>query len=157
MRKLQYSEKKILKLTNVIRYKLITDEEEVNINIVVEQMKSYIKSKGAMQVGPLIQYTRTYLNVNNEIDMEIHFMLQCNNYIHNVEQPYYMDSIIRIQSASYCRYIGPENSLKFAYDKISLEAFERNIKLAQESYTIFVDSDEEDGIIIADVFMERID
>ena len=57
----------------------------------------------------------------------------------------------------YCRYTGPEEKLKFAYDKIQLTAFEENIPLKGDSYTIFVDKNEEDETIVADVFMERTD
>jgi len=45
--------------------------------------------------------------------------------------------------------------MKFAYDKINLYAFENDIKLKGDSYTVFVDSQEENDTIIADVFMER--
>ena len=47
--------------------------------------------------------------------------------------------------------------MQFAYDKINLEASENDIKLKGDSYTVFVDQDEEEGTIIADVFMERAD
>ena len=57
----------------------------------------------------------------------------------------------------YCRYIGSEDSLKFAYDKIGVTAFEKGIRLKGESYTVFVDNNEEEEYIVADVFMERED
>ena len=155
MGKLQFSESKTLKLTNVLKYKILLEEEDFDFNVAIQQMQSYIKTKGAVQVGPLIQYTRTFVNENNELDMEIIMMLQCNNYIHSVEQPYGMDSLIRIPNALYCRYMGPENSLKFAYDKINLEAFENDVKLADYNYTIFVDNNEEEDIMIADVFVPK--
>ena len=87
--------------------------------------------------------------------MEIIMMLQCNNFIHSVETPYSMESIIRVPNALYCRYIGPESKLNFAYDKIGVEAFEEDIKLDDCNYTIFVDSREEEDIIVADVFIPR--
>ncbi len=155
MSKLQFNENKTLKLTNVLKYKILLDEENFDFNVAIEQMQSYIKTKGAMQIGPLIQYTRTFLNENNELDMEIIMMLQCNNYIHSVEQPYSMESVIRVPNALYCRYSGPESSLKFAYDKINLEAFENDIKVGDCNYTIFVDSNQEEDIMIADVFVPR--
>lgn len=155
MSKLQFNENKTLKLTNVLKYKILLDEEKFDFNVAIEQMQSYIKTKGAMQIGPLIQYTRTFLNENNELDMEIIMMLQCNNYIHSVEQPYSMESVIRVPNALYCRYSGPESSLKFAYDKINLEAFENDIKVGDCNYTIFVDSNQEEDIMIADVFVPR--
>ena len=155
MSKLQFRDNKTLKLNNVLKYKILLDNEDFKLNVAIEQMQSYIRTKGAMQVGPLIQYTRTFLNENGELDMEIVMMLQCNNYIHSVEQPYSMESVIRVQNALYCRYTGPENTLKFAYDKINVEAFEQDIKLADCNYTIFLDSNQEEGITVADVFVPR--
>lgn len=154
MNRLQFHENKILKLTNVLKYKILL-EEDFDLNVAIEQMQSYIRAKGAMQIGPLIQYTRTYINENNELDMEIMMLLQCNNYIHSVEQPYSMESLIRIPNALYCRYTGPESFLKFAYDKINLEAFEKDIKLADCNYTIFLDNNQEEDITVADVFVPR--
>lgn len=155
MSKLQFNESKTLKLTNVLKYKLLLEDENFDINVVIEQMQSYIKIKGAMQVGPLIQYTKTLLNENGELDMEINFMLQCNQFIHNVEPPYSMESVIRVQNALYCRYMGPENTLKFVYDKINLEAFERDIRLGDYNYTIFLNNNPEEEVMTADVFVPR--
>ena len=157
MSKLQFNNNKTLKLTNVLKYKLLIREEDFNFNATIEQMQTYIKSKGAMQIGPLIQYTRTYVNEAGELDMDIIMMLQCNNYIHNVESPYSMESVIRVPNAMYCRYNGPQSSLKFAYDKINLEAFENDIALSNCNYTIFVDSNDEEETIMADVFIPRAD
>lgn len=155
MNKMQFHDNKALKLTNVLKYKILLDEENFDLNVAIDQMQSYIRAKGAMQVGPLIQYTRTFLNENGELDMEIVMMLQCNNYIHSVELPYSMESIVRVPNALYCRYTGPESSLKFAYDKINVEAFEQDIKLADCNYTIFVDHNQEEDTMIADVFVPR--
>lgn len=155
MEKLQFHESKALKLTNVLKYKILLDDENFNFNIAIEQMQSYIRTKGAMQIGPLIQYTRTFLNDNNELEIEVVMMLQCNNFIHNVECPYSMEAVIKVPNALYCRYTGPETSLKFAYDKISLEAFENDIDIKGCNYTIFVNNNVEDDVMIADVFVPR--
>ena len=153
MSKLQLSLQKSLRLENVLKYKVLLDEEDVNLDVIIEQMQSYINVKGSDQIGPLIQYTRTFFNEENELDMEIVMMLQCSHYIHNVEPPYHMDSLLRVKNCMYCRYIGPEESAKFVYDKINLEAFEQDIKLKGDSYTIYVD--EQDDHMVIDVFMER--
>ena len=68
-----------------------------------------------------------------------------------------MESVLRIPNCMYCRYIGSEGKLKFAYDKINLEAFENDIKLTCESYIVFVDQNEEEGTIVADVFMPKME
>lgn len=155
MNKLQFHENKVLKLTNVLKYKLPLNDEHFDFNVVIEQMQSYIRTKGAMQMGPLIQYTGTVVNANNQLEVEIYIMLQCNQFIHSVEQPYSMESVIRVPNALYCRYTGPESKLKFAYDKINLEAFERDIATENYNYTIFVNHKVEDDVMTADVFVPR--
>lgn len=155
MKKLQFHNNKILKLTNVLKYKILLEDESLDLNVVIEQMQSYIRIKGAMQIGPLIQYTRTYLNDNDEMDVEVIIMLQCDRFIHGVENPYSMESLIRVPEALYCRYTGPETFLKFAYDKIYLEAFENDINISDYNYTIFVSENAEEETIIADVFVPR--
>ena len=88
-----------------------------------------------------------------ELDIKMQFMLQTDNFIHNVEPPYKMDSILRVKNCLYARYIGPEDKLKFAYDKLGVYAFENDIELEGCNYTIYVDRNEEDETMVADVFM----
>lgn len=154
MHKLECSENKVLKLEKVLVCKVLFDEN-FDFKIVIEKMRAYIKTKGTKVVGPLIQYSRTTVNEQGEPEIDIKFMLQCRDYIHSVEIPYNMNSTIRISSCMYCRYIGPEDKLRFAYDKIHLEAFENDIELEDYNYTIFVDRNEEDETIVADVFIPR--
>lgn len=155
MSRLSYNSNKVLRLQNVLIAEFDIKNENMDYNIVIEKMQSYIKIKGAVQIGPLVQHTKTFVNDKGEWDMEVHFMLQCNNYIYSVENPYFMEPLVRIPNCLYCRYVGPEEKLKIAYDKISVEAFENDIDLAGENYTVFVDSNEEEGTILADVFMPK--
>lgn len=157
MKKIITNESKTIKLINVLKYKCTLHEKNFDFNIAIEKMKSYIKVKGATQIGPLIQYTRPFVNEAQEYQVEIILMLQCNNFIHSVEEPYSMESVLRVTDCMYCRYTGPEDKLKFAYDKLNLEAFENDISLKGESYTIFVSHNEEENTMIADVFMPRTD
>lgn len=43
----------------MLKYKILI-EDDFDFNIVIEQMQSYIKTKGAMQIGPLVQYTKRH-------------------------------------------------------------------------------------------------
>jgi effector-binding domain-containing protein len=108
---------------------------------------------GANQIGPLIQYSKVELDENNEPDINMQFMLQANNFIHNVEQPYRMESLLRVKNCLYARYNGPDDKLKFAYDKLGVYAFENDIELDGCNYTIYVDRNEEEETMVADVFM----
>lgn len=153
MRKtLQLCENKVLKLTNVLMQCIDLSQTE-NINNSVLQMENYIRCKGLMPIGPLIQKTQYTIKEDGQIDVKIYLMRQANNFIHHVESPYTMEPVIRVKNCMYVRYIGPEEKLKFAYDKINLTAFEEDIELSNENYTIFVDK--QDDNIVADVFVEK--
>lgn len=156
MRKLNFSVNKTLRLNNVLKHKILMSDK-IDFDIAIQQMQTYIRTKGNTQIGPLIQHTRAFLDEREEMEVEITIMMQCSNYIYNVEAPYSMESVVRVSNTLYCRYIGPEENMKFAHDKIQLEAFESDIPLKGDSYTIFVEKNEEDETIIADVFMERAD
>lgn len=50
MSKLQLNQNKTLKLQNVLICKPDLTDENMNFNVIVEKMQSYIKVKGAMQI-----------------------------------------------------------------------------------------------------------
>lgn len=148
-----YSNNKALKLCNVL-IKKININEIGEIDKYVFKMNNYIKSKGAMPIGPLIQKTATTINNEKKLEIEVFIMRQANNFIHDVESPYSMESLIRVKNCMYVHYTGPEEKLKYAYDKINLIAFEEDIEVSDESYTIFVDK--QDDNVIADIFVEKL-
>ena len=92
-------------------------------------------------------------NDSDQFNFRIFLMRQANIFLHGVKAPYRMESIIRVRNCLYARYIGPEEHLGLAYDKINIAAFEENIELVNENYTIFVD--QQDSDITADVFIEK--
>lgn len=154
MQKIDLSYNKTLKLTNVV-FMEVAAENFGEMHFVVEKMENYIKAKGYIPVGPLIQYSGTRINENGELDIIVKLIRQSSGYINHVEEPYKCEPVMRIKNCMYVRYIGPETMLKFAYDKINLTAFEEGIKLKGDSYTVFVNQIDDD--IVADVFMERAD
>lgn len=154
MNKFQVSYNKTLKLQNVIIIEGLFDDEKIFSKNVL-MMENYIKTKGGMPVGPLIQYMRPRLTEGGEINLEIKLLRQSTTFIKNVEKSYSMESIIRIPNCLYLRYHGSEEKLQFAYQKLNLIAFEEDIELKGDSYTVFVNT--QDGIITADIFMERAD
>ena len=153
---LQLSYSKTLKLTNALIH-MMQQEDLEHFEASVESMDNFIKVKGCQPIGPLIQYTNSSINENGELDIDIKMIRQSSNFINHLTDDYSMNSVIRIPNCMYCRYIGPEDSMKFAYDKIMLAAFEEDIPLKGDSYTIFVENNQEEDYIIADVFMERAD
>lgn len=146
------SENKTLKLTNVL-IKRIKSDEFTEFGKIVELMENYIKSKGAQPIGPLIQFTKIEVDEDGQTEMNITLLRQSNNFINHVESPYTMESIRRVKKCLYTHFVGEESNLQFAYDKMGVFAYEEDIKLTGETYTVFVDQIEDN--LIADIFMER--
>lgn len=154
MNEIIITENKTLKLQNLLSVKLDLESEDVNLfNTEVKKLNTYIQTHGARQIGPLIQYSSIEVNDEGEVDLNMKFMLQADNFIHNVEQPYRMESLLRVKNCLYARYMGPEDKIKFAYDKLGVYAFENDVELEGSNYTIYVDRNEEEETMIADVFM----
>jgi hypothetical protein len=150
--KLQTNYNKTLMLTNVLMLS-IKAEDLQNFARTVELMQNYIKSKGALLLGPLVQYSSIQYYNDGAADIKINLLQQTNIFIYEVEPPYSMESIIRVPDCLYVRYTGSEERLQFAYDKLNLIAFEEDISLVGDNYTVFLDKN--DDILTADVFMEK--
>ena len=94
MKKIIISENKTLKLTNVLESQIFLKNME-SMQLMenqIKQMQSYITIKGAKQIGPLVQHTYSQMLEDGKTEIGITILLQCNNYIHHVESPYWMES-----------------------------------------------------------------
>jgi uncharacterized protein YecE (DUF72 family) len=157
-KKISIQHSKTLKLTNALLLSLSKEEdfEQLqNFQSLIDQMDLHIRQKGAQPIGPLIQKMSVDVNDSGEPQMTITFIRQADRFIHHVDPPYRMESIIRVSDCLYTRFIGEEEHMQFAYNKLNLTAYEEEIDLTGESYTVFVDSDEENGAITADIFMPK--
>lgn len=147
MNAIQIADNKTLKLINVLSRKL-EPEDMGNLPLVLTQMENVIKSNGGQPVGPLIQ--RVTVDANGEA--EVYMMRQSTQLIARVETGYHMDAVLRVRNCCYAHFTGPLNRSQLASQKIQIHAFENDIKLKDNVYTIFVNQDEDDAIV--DVFME---
>lgn len=154
MAKLSVAYNKTLKLSNVVVTE-VPFENFQEIGISIEQLENYIKSKGCRPIGPHIQYMRMQAAAGDISEITIKILRQVNGHIGYTEKPYTFIPEVKIKNCLYIRYDGPEENSKFAYDKINLVAFEEDIPLKGESYTIFLEG--ADGNVITDIFMERAD
>lgn len=144
-------ENKVLKLNNVLIRK-VSENELIDIDKISHMMNSYIKSKGNSTIGPMINYSGIEVDGSGQQKVNIKLMVQLRNPIHNIEKPYELKSQLKVSNCLFARFTEKEENLKFAYQKLAVYAFENNIKLKEDSYTVFVKQKGEN--IVADVFME---
>lgn len=149
---IQISTNKVLKITNALIQE-IDIRDSSKINIMVSQMGNYIKSKGMMPIGPLIQKTSYSIDEEGKVNVRAYLIRQTNNFITKVDECYENVPVIRVRNCIYAHYVGPEEKLKFAYDKINITAFEEDISISNETYTVFIDK--QDDNIVADIFVEK--
>lgn len=149
--KITVKENKALKLNNVLVIE-VRENEFMDINKLAYMMESYIKSKGNSIIGPMINYSAAVPDENGQVKIILKLMVQLKNPIHNVEAPYEFKSQLRVSNCLFARFSEKEENIQFAYSKLQLHAFENDIKLKGDSYTVFVQNKE--GKMVADVFME---
>lgn len=152
MRKIVVNENKILKLTNPVCYK-IENSDFLELDKIVYQMENYIKAKGAMPIGPLVQCTELEIDQEGNTQVQISLIRQVNTFIHKMEAPYTIQSVLRVPNCLYVQFIGDESHIKFAYDKLNVFAYEEEIPLTGRTYTIFTSKSEDE--FSADIFMEK--
>ena len=149
--KIIIKENKTLKLNNVL-IREVNQNELKEMGRITHMMESYIKSKRNSMIGPVIQYIATVGDENGQPKLIIKLIVQLKNPIRNIETPYEFKKQIRITNCLFARFSEKEENLKFAYSKLCLYAFENNIKLKGDSYTVWVNK--KDADIVADIFME---
>ena len=147
MNEIKVAENKTLKLTNVLS-RLVRPEELGNLPVILTQMQNFMKSNGAQPIGPLVQT----ITVTPEHEMKMFLMQQATQFIPQMEPGYHMDAILRVKNCLYAHYTGPMSYSNLASQKLDIYAFEHEIETTGDSYTVYVNQDDDNGVL--DVFME---
>ena len=149
MNEIKVAENKTLKLTNVLS-RAVQPEELANLPVILTQMQNFMKSTGVQPIGPLVQAIR--MGTGPDHVPEMYMMQQATQMISKMEPGYHMDAVLRVKNCLYAHFTGPLGYSQLATSKLQIMAFENDIKLTGDSYTIYVNQDEDEGVI--DVFME---
>ncbi len=136
---------KVLRLEKVLSVKIDIEKEESGCDIQVERMINYLNLKGAKQVGPLIQYLKSKAD-----NVEMYYMIQSNKYFEDVDVPYSSEEILKISNCIFAHYKGPGDKMNCVYEKIHVVAFENDLVLSGECYTVYIDLSDD---VVVDVFM----
>lgn len=147
MNEIKVAENKTLKLTNVLSRE-IRPEEMASLPVVLTQMHNFIKSNSAQPIGPIIQS----FALGEDHQMHLYMMQQATQLIPQMDPGYHMDAILRVKNCLYAHYTGPMSQSGLASQKLNIFAFENELELNGNVYTIFVNQDDDDAVV--DVFME---
>ena len=147
MNEIKVAENKTLKLTNVLSRE-IRPEEMASLPVVLTQMHNFIKSNNAQPIGPIIQS----FALGEDHQMHLYKMQQATQLITQTEPGYEVDAVLRVKNCLYAHYTGPMAYSQLASSKLQILAFEKDLKLTGDNYTIFVSQDDDDAVV--DVFME---
>ena len=131
MNEIKVAENKTLKLTNVVARR-IAPEELGNMMVALVQ---------ALKIGPAPEHAP-----------ELYLMQQATQLITQTEPGYEVDAVLRVKNCLYAHYTGPMAYSQLASSKLQILAFEKDLKLTGDNYTIFVSQDDDDAVV--DVFME---
>ena len=147
MKEIKVAENKTLKLTNVLSRE-IHPEEMARLPVVLTQMHNFIKSNNAQPIGPIVQA----MVVGEDRQMHLYMMQQATQLIPQMDPGYHMDAILRVKNCLYAHYVGPMSQSGLASQKLNIMAFEHELELTGTVYTIFVNQDDDEGVV--DTFME---
>ena len=149
MNEIKVAENKTLKLTNVVSRR-IAPEELGNMMVALTQLQNFIKSHNAQPIGPLVQAIK--IGPAPEHAPELYLMQQATQLITQTEPGYEVDAVLRVKNCLYAHYVGPMSQSGLASQKLNVMAFEHELELTGTVYTIFVNQDEDEGVV--DTFME---
>ena len=149
MNEIKVAENKTLKLTNVLS-RLVRPEELGNLPVILTQMQNFMKSNNAQPIGPMIQGVKIPGGPNPQ--PEVDMMQQTTQLIPRMEPGYTQDAVLRVRGCLYAHYTGPMSQSGLASQKLNIFAFENELELNGNVYTIFVNQDDDDAVV--DVFME---
>lgn len=151
--KIQIRENKTLKLNKVLIRKVSKFEIE-DIDKISYIMQGYIKSKGNSTIGPRIISSNISINEYGEREDNINLIFQLKDKVECDNKTYKYKDQIKVSNCLFARFSENEENLYLAYNKLEVYAFENNIKLGDNLYTVRVIENE--NKIVADIFIETM-
>ena len=152
MPKIEFRDKKTLKLANVLSRK-VPEKELFSQNKQIHMLDNWLRAKGYQTVGPLVMYSSGVKGVNADsapiIDSRI--MIQLTTDKVRLELPYRFEKEIRIENCLLARFDDNIEKIQFATMKLQVYAYENDLEPTGETYMVIIDQQENKALI--DVFM----
>ncbi|WP_267378661.1 hypothetical protein [Bacillus sp. GM_Baccil_2] len=148
--KISITAKKTLKLNNVLIAK-VKDNDPLEIQKASHMMQSYVKSHGKSIVGPLISHSYSTVDSEGNINFNVNLMVQLDSPHHIPDVNYKFKNQLIVENCLFARFNDEEENIRFAYLKLNVHAFENNLNLQGESYTVYMK--QKSDRLVADIFM----
>jgi len=142
--------KKTLKLNNVLIAK-ISNASPMEVQKRSHMMHNYIKSHGKSIVGPLVNHSYPEVNEEGQAQVNVELLMQLDSPLHSLDKNYEFKKQLKIENCLFARFHEKEENIKFAYFKLNVHAFENDMNLHGESYTVYVKQTSDK--LMADIFM----
>lgn len=149
---IEIAENKTLKLNRVI-FRELRQQDGNEIQKALHMLMSFIRSKKLTPYGPTVIHSKTVFENMRPIQIT-RIMVQLRESLESVDSPYSFEELIRVENCILARYRGDAVRLQIAYGKIQVHAFENDISLKDEMYTVLIE--ETPSGILADVFVETV-
>ncbi|MDR0508847.1 MAG: hypothetical protein LBG63_03355 [Candidatus Methanoplasma sp.] len=149
---IEIEENKTLKL-NKVMFRELKQKDDSEIQKALHMLISFVKSKKLTPYGPAIIHSRTVFENMQPIQVT-RIMVQLKESPQSVDSPYSFKELMRAENCILARYRGDAAGLQIAYWKIHVYAFENDIALKDDMYTVYVG--ETQSGISADVFVETV-
>ncbi|MDR1913938.1 MAG: hypothetical protein LBQ68_05585 [Clostridiales bacterium] len=150
-KEIQVRENKTLVLNNVLLRKIGLKEKE-DLSTTLERMNSYIKSKNWDTRGPLIIHDVIKdINLRDETALNMEAMFQLAQTPSSVTLPYIYVPSLRVENCLFARFAGRQSDVHYAHEKMSVYAYENDIALKTETYSVFLETRQED--VVMDIFI----
>lgn len=121
-------------------------ETDVLIGSSISKLKAY----GISIRGPPIVWVGMKIT-ESIVFLERKLFLQCTGNLSKIPAGFERKDTVKIGPCIYARFIGREENLRYAFEKASVYAFENEIDLKKENYTVYLEKDDISATI--DIFI----
>lgn len=126
-------------------------EKAEGIERSARMFEAYIRREGLEPYGPLIIRNTSRSSGRDDVQYS-EMLVQLRDAPVSVADPYRFTERIRLEGCLMARYSGPMDSMRMAFSKAQVYAFENSLDLGSVTYTVLVQNN--GGSISADIFFE---
>lgn len=143
-REILIEENKVLKLKNVLSRTLSFEDGEL-LDKKLHMFQNYLKNNKLESFGPLI--INTYIEGDIEPKLIIKAMIQLKIENPKLLPPYVFEKELKVGPCLFSRFEGKEQFSNISQSKMQVYAYENNIILGTESYSVYKEQTEDNSVI----------